>query len=277
MADGINNIGNLRGKVDSNNALVVSVAAGSDMPAPQTISADGIGTTSTDGLVLENGTDAAVGAQQYSPRLRLRGEGWKTDATAASQTVDYALEVQPVQGTSAPTGNLILKASINGGAYSTVGTFTSGGIFTSGSSIVSSGSVQAVASQDFRWQSRSALQSPADGTVRVLNAAQTNTYDITLADWGTTLSAEAVALANDAAVSIGAAVSGTVHVSYPADAAIFVARGTANAVRLADGSATFTTTKDNASTVNFYYDTDGYYLQNKTGGSLNFRVLLVGG
>jgi hypothetical protein len=116
-----------------------------------------------------------------------------------------------------------------------------------------------------------------DGRARIANNGEGNTYDITLADWGTTLSAEAVPLANDASVLIGAAIAGAVHVSYPGDAAIYMARGTSNAVRLADGSATFTVTKDNAATVNFYYDTNGYYLQNKTGGSLSFRVMLVGG
>jgi hypothetical protein len=118
---------------------------------------------------------------------------------------------------------------------------------------------------------------PSASVWRISNGDDTNTFDTTTADWGTTLSAEAVALANDASVLIGAAISGTVHISYPADAAIFMARGTANAVRLADGAATFTVTKDNASTVNFYYDTNGYYLQNKTGGALSFRVVVVGG
>jgi hypothetical protein len=115
-----------------------------------------------------------------------------------------------------------------------------------------------------------------DNRARIADNGVTNTFDITLADWGTTLSAEAVPLANDASVLIGAATAGTVHVSYPGDAAIYMARGTSNSTRLADGSATFTTTKDNAGTVNFYYD-NGYYLQNKTGGSLSFRVKLAGG
>jgi hypothetical protein len=319
MAGGVNPIGNLQGKVNANNALVVTLDGGAATAELVTVTKDAIGVTSTDGLVIQNTTDAAAGAQQYSPRLRLHGEGWKTDATAASQTIDFVLEVQPVQGTSAPSGNLILKASINGGAFSTVGTFTSGGqLLTSdgsasapplaftgaptsgwyrnsggGVALTITGTARLGIGTNFRmapdmafmWSSTAdpsatedlSLSRLAAGSARFGSASNANTYDITLADWGTTLSAEAVPLANDASVLIGAATSGTVHISYPGDAAIFVARGTANATRLADGSATFTVTKDNAATVNFYYDTNGYYLQNKTGGSLSFRVMLVGG
>lgn len=78
-----------------------------------------IGTTSTDGIVLQNTTAAAAGAQQYSPRLRFTGQGWKTNATAASQTVDFAIETQPVQGSANPTGNLAIQAQVNGGGYTT--------------------------------------------------------------------------------------------------------------------------------------------------------------
>lgn len=86
-----------------------------------------IGTTSTDGIVLQNTTAAAAGAQQYSPRLRLSGRGWKTNATAASQTVDWAIENQPVQGAANPTGNLAFINSINGAAYTSPLLITSSG------------------------------------------------------------------------------------------------------------------------------------------------------
>lgn len=79
-----------------------------------------LGTTQTEtsGLALVNETAAGAGAQQISPALRLRGYGWKTDATAASQSVDFRAHVVPVQGAAAATGYLTLQASINGGAYS---------------------------------------------------------------------------------------------------------------------------------------------------------------
>lgn len=83
----------------------------------QTTTNDAIGTTSTDGIVLQNTTAAAAGAQQYSPRIRLTGQGWKTNATAASQTVDWILEARPVQGAANPTVNLAILAQVNAGGY----------------------------------------------------------------------------------------------------------------------------------------------------------------
>jgi len=76
-----------------------------------------VNATSTDGLVLTNATAAAAGAQQWSPRLRLTGRGWKTDATAASQIVDWIAENQPVQGAANPTTNLVLSSQVNSGGY----------------------------------------------------------------------------------------------------------------------------------------------------------------
>lgn len=89
-----------------------------------------IGTTSTDGIILQNTTAAAVGAQQYSPRLRLTGSGWKTNATAAAQTVDWIVENQPVQGAAAPTTNLTFASQVNAGGYTTRATLDSAGVLT---------------------------------------------------------------------------------------------------------------------------------------------------
>lgn len=86
-----------------------------------------VAATSTDGVILETSTAATVGAQKWSPRIRWKGFGWKTDATAASQAVEFAAEVQPVQGAAAPTGSWVLKSAINGGAYSDVLTIGSAG------------------------------------------------------------------------------------------------------------------------------------------------------
>lgn len=93
-----------------------------------TISNNGIGAVSADGLVLQNTTAAAAGAQQYSPRLHFIGQGWKTDATAASQTVDWLIENEPTQGTAAPTSFLAFLSQINGGGYATKASLSSGGV-----------------------------------------------------------------------------------------------------------------------------------------------------
>jgi fibronectin-binding autotransporter adhesin len=87
-----------------------------------------IGATSTNGLVLTNTTAAALGAQQWSPRVHFDGRGWET-GTSASQAVDMIEELQPVQGATNPSGNLTWSSSINGGAYGTLMTLTTGGNF----------------------------------------------------------------------------------------------------------------------------------------------------
>src|SRR5262249_38414278 len=73
--------------------------------------------TSGDGLVLTNTTAATNGAQYYSPRLRLTGQGWKTNATAASQTVDWIMENRPVQDAANPSTKLTISSQINAGGY----------------------------------------------------------------------------------------------------------------------------------------------------------------
>lgn len=89
-----------------------------------------IGATSTDGMVLQNTTAATVGAQKWSPRLRLTGRGWKTDATAGSQTVDWIIENQPVQGAANPSTNLVFSSQVNAGGYTPRMTISSAGALT---------------------------------------------------------------------------------------------------------------------------------------------------
>lgn len=73
--------------------------------------------TSFDGYVLTNPTAASSGNQQFSPRLRLTGQGWKTNATAASQEVDWIIENQPQQGTTTPTSWLVFSYNLNNAGY----------------------------------------------------------------------------------------------------------------------------------------------------------------
>lgn len=94
--------------------------AGTDpFTAAQTIKRDSIGVTTTDGLILTNTTAAAAGAQQWSPRLRLTAQGWKTNATAASQTIDWIIQNETTQGSSNPTSTLRFMQQVNGGGYVT--------------------------------------------------------------------------------------------------------------------------------------------------------------
>jgi hypothetical protein len=76
-----------------------------------------IGSTSTDGIAITNTTAGANSAQQWSPRFRLTGQGWKTDATASSRTVDWVLQTVPVQDAVNPSSYLDLSSQVNGAGY----------------------------------------------------------------------------------------------------------------------------------------------------------------
>ncbi|MFA5772897.1 MAG: NYN domain-containing protein, partial [Thermoplasmata archaeon] len=109
----------------TNNKLVIkgdgNVGIGQTVPTSKLdVTTAGLGVTQTtsSGLALVNTTAALVGAQQISPALRWSGFGWKTDATAGSQAVDFRAFITPVQGAANPTGYLGFGSSVNGGAYS---------------------------------------------------------------------------------------------------------------------------------------------------------------
>src|SRR5581483_10006556 len=110
------------------------------------VQAQNLGTTqdATKGISVNNTTAAAAGAQQISPAIVLEGQGWKTNATAASQSVKFQEYVLPVQGTAAPTGQWLLQKSIAGAAYTTVITVNSDAmpaIFNSAGLAIPSGGI----------------------------------------------------------------------------------------------------------------------------------------
>jgi hypothetical protein len=118
----------IAGSTDMKASACTAVASGSGGPGSFTTLAstqvanlaDGLtqaSNASVDGLTLVDSTAATSGNQQFSPRLRLTGQGWKTTATAASEPVDWIIENQPVQGTTDPTSALVLSAQINGSGY----------------------------------------------------------------------------------------------------------------------------------------------------------------
>jgi hypothetical protein len=90
-----------------------------------------IGGTSTDGLYINNPVNATVGNQKWSPRIHWGGHGWKTASTAGSQTVDWIAEIQPVQGISNPTNNLVFSSQVNGAGYVPQVTFSPSGVTAS--------------------------------------------------------------------------------------------------------------------------------------------------
>lgn len=78
---------------------------------------DTVGTTvGAAALTLENRSAATVGAQKYSPALIWSGRGWQTTGPA-SETVQVAAQLVPIQGTTHPTQQLVFYESINGGGW----------------------------------------------------------------------------------------------------------------------------------------------------------------
>jgi len=137
----------------------------------QTIQKNGIGTTQTDGLVIQNTTAAAAGAQQRSSRLRFTGQGWKTAATAGSQTVDFTIDLLPVQGSANPSSTLVFSSQINGGGYTSKATLTSDGDFTATGNLgASSGTITATNT----WTVNSAQNRVASGVLIGFSSSATN-------------------------------------------------------------------------------------------------------
>lgn len=120
----------------------------------------GANTAPVFGVEAKNGNAATSGNQQYSGGVFWEGQGWKTTATAASQSVRFRSYVVPVQGTTAPTGNLTFGSSINGGAYSDLFSFKS----TGGLNIATRGSASAPAIT-FSTDTNAGLWSSGAGSV----------------------------------------------------------------------------------------------------------------
>lgn len=101
--------------------------------------------SSTDGLLLQNTTAATAGNQAWSPRLRLTGNGWRTNSTAQSEPVDWIMENRPVQGAADPSSILALAWQINSGGFTDALQLLSGGqvsvISSTDSTSVSTGSL----------------------------------------------------------------------------------------------------------------------------------------
>jgi hypothetical protein len=137
------------------------------------ISIGGIGTTSTDGITLDNPTAATVGTTtQYSPRLKLCGAAWKSNATAASERDCWIIENRPVTGAAVTTSSLWFAHSINGGAYVDDGQMRNDGTLLWPNGVFSTtGNFTAQAAGGFTVNGRSSLISSADGKASLVNNA----------------------------------------------------------------------------------------------------------
>lgn len=169
------------------------------------------------GLTLINSTTAAANDQQHSPSQVFSGQGWKTNATAASQQVDARITLVPVQGSSTPTANLVIAFQLNGGGYTDRVTFghqgsiiatslvTTGDIDVGGGVLVT-GSVRVGAAQYHYWEGSTALGAPADGILLLSNNALTG---FTRLNFGGNTSSEPAIQRSGTQLIIGTADGGT--------------------------------------------------------------------
>lgn len=113
------------------------LAAANAFTGANTFTQTAQGSTPTTGVTIQSTTAASNGSQENSPYLAIIGQGWKTNATAASQPVAILQNVQPVQGTSAPTGIYQVQSQIAGGGVTPLlniitDSTSNGALFTTG-------------------------------------------------------------------------------------------------------------------------------------------------
>ena len=255
-------LGSISGPVVLKSANTTALTLGTDQSATfagtisaittGTITRTALGTTSADGLIVQNTTDAAAGAQQLGPRIGSWGEGWKTDATAASIVVGSGFETLPVEGAAAPTLTMRFFSKIGAAAVTYPMTLTSAGALTTTSSISSGGELTAAsnvnlgAANYIAFSGRSLIISDANGTVLLRNNAGSAGTTLDVATNGT-LKVRNLANDADAAITAGAGTfSGAVTTSSstrsgPGAVAIttslckVTSTGVADALTLADG------------------------------------------
>lgn len=98
--------GGSSGDVQINNAGSFG-AANLNYSAPTlTQTTTSLGSTRTDGLVLQNTTAASAGTTQYSQSLRFSAHGWRTTTTAGDRTVEVNLDLRPIEQTTNPAYGL---------------------------------------------------------------------------------------------------------------------------------------------------------------------------
>lgn len=141
--------------------------------ATYTATNDGLGTTSTNGVLIRNTTAATAGTPvQLSPRTHWSGTGWDTDDTV-SRSARFIAEGLPASA-AAVTGTWRLGwLDPVTDAITYPLTVTSGGVLTT-ESLKSNAGVEAGAANPFFWTGRSEMRSPDDGQITLFNAANNN-------------------------------------------------------------------------------------------------------
>lgn len=143
--------------------------------ASLTIESDSLGgikPTNAQGIVLQNTTAAASGAQQVSPGILFSSFGWGTTA-GTSQSTLWNIFALPIQGTI-PSVNLIFSESITGGAFVNKFVFTSAGGVTL-STVTASGGITTVGVNALLSTTRTAIANVStDGLISANTTAATS-------------------------------------------------------------------------------------------------------
>jgi hypothetical protein len=98
-------------------AISFDFSVANSFTAAQTVSLAPAANTSTTGFTLSSSNSATSGNQIYSPAFVFTGSGFKTNSTAGAQSLNYKIELQPSQGSVAPTNYLLISNQINGAGY----------------------------------------------------------------------------------------------------------------------------------------------------------------
>lgn len=97
----------------------------------KTIQTNNLLSTNTFGLSLDNITNATSGTQQNSPMLSIVGTGYAT-TPATSMLVQGLIGIVPSAGTTAPSGTIVFRTSINGTTTTPLTIASNGNIGISG-------------------------------------------------------------------------------------------------------------------------------------------------
>ena len=126
----------------------------------------------------------------------------------------------------------------------------------------------------------SVIRIPSGGYISAQNAANTANAIIagTDANNNTLVGFNAVSLAQNAVRLVRTGGYGLLVVvnTSAARSALFCLTAGGASTELLDPGTAFSATKDNGTTINVYYDTDGYYVQNKTAGAASIGTILLG-
>lgn len=97
-------------------ALWVGAGSGTGMSRFDRVNIGAVSTDAALGILLQNLTSAALGAQQFSPMFVFEGQGFAT-TPAVTREVQFGLQVATVQGAADPSGELRFFSNINDAGF----------------------------------------------------------------------------------------------------------------------------------------------------------------